>query len=326
MKMAPVALGCIAALLVCGCGSSAYGGAEQQPARSDGAGVATKPPSPRPVTSAATPFAQHLLTHRTRRPPHVRAQFEFVGGAGPGACFEVGNRPQVRVLVEPFSTESKFTGPGFNERGIATYGQPVDVCFDGLGKGPISVTVSGPNGFEMSGALPPLPATRSYHYHNEWSSFDWVPAIEPSWPLGNYVITARGGGLIRRHMLTLVPPDGPGLRVLGPSTDWGHNSVPPNSFAKLYLTGFDGNSDITIDAYRRTGFGPHAHFFSSASVPIPASGNTAIEIPTGPVEGHREGPTFIITTRYQGQTPFAAFTVFKERKWPGQVVGTLPNS
>jgi hypothetical protein len=301
MKVALTVLGGIAALLLCGCGSTAYGG------------------------TAAAPSAQNLLTHRTRRPPHVRAQFEFVGGAGPGACFEAGNPPQVRVLVEPFSAEGEFIGKG-NDQGIATYGQPVDVCFDGLGRGPVSVIMSGPDGFEMSGVLPPLPATPSNHYHHEWTSFDWVPAIEPSWPLGEYVITARRGKLSRCHTLTLIPPRGPGLRVLGPSTDWGHNSVPPGSFAKLYLTGFEGNSEVALDAYRMTGFGPHAHFFSAASVPVPASGNTVIDIPTGPVEGHREGPTFIITTRYHGQAPFAAFTVRKERKWPGQIVGALPDS
>lgn len=319
MKMALAVLGCIAALLVCGCGSGAHGVTEQQPAGSDGGGVATKPSSSSPVASAATRPAQELLTRPTPRPPHVSSQFEFIGGAGPGACFGVGNPPQVRVLVEPFPGESE----GFNEKGIATFGQPVDVCFDGMGRGPISVTVSGPNGFETSGELPPLPSTREYHYGDEWTSFDWVPAIEPSWPLGRYVITARSGSLRRSHTLTLVPPRVAGLRLLGPSTDPGHNSAPPNSYAKLYLTGFKGNSTVELTAYRMAeSSGPHARFFGAASVLIPPSGNTVIEIPTGPGEGSG-GPTFIITTRNQGRTLFAPFTVFKEQKWADQTVGAL---
>jgi hypothetical protein len=230
------------------------------------------------------------------------------------------------VLVEPFPSASESTAEGFNDKGITTYGQPVDVCFDGMGRGPISVTMSGPHGFTMSGVLPPLPATSSYHYKNEWSSFDWIPAIEPSWPQGSYVITARAGALSRSHTLTLVSPQGPGLRVLGPSTDPGHNSVPPNSHAKLFLTGFKGRSTVKLATYRMTGFGPHARFFSAASVPIPASGNTLVEIPTGPDKA-REGsePTFIITAR--SRVLFAPFSVVKEQTaQPNLVVGSLPGS
>jgi hypothetical protein len=322
VRMALAGLVGVAVLLVCGCGSSAHGVTEQQPTGSDGGGVATKPSSSNPVASATTRPAQELLTRPTARPPHVSAQFEFIGGAGPGACLEMGNPPQVRVLVEPFPGKSE----GFNEKGIATFGQPVDVCFDGMGSGPISVTVSGPNGFEMSGELPRLPSTPEYHSEDEWTSFDWVPAIEPSWPQGRYLITARTSEISRSHALILVPPSGPGLRVLGPSTDPGHNSVPSNSQAKLYLTGFKGNSTVELTAYRMAeSFGLPAHFFGVASVPIPPSGNTVIEIPTGPGKG-RSGPTFIITTHYQGRTLFAPFTVFKERKWANQTVGALQGS
>jgi hypothetical protein len=232
----------------------------------------------------------------------------------------------VRVLVEPFPGESESTAEGFNDKGIATYGQPVDVCFDGMGRGPISVTMRGPQGFTMSGVLPPLPATSAYHYKNEWSGFDWIPAIEPSWPEGTYTITARAGTISRSHTLTLVPPHGPGIRVLGPSTDSGHNNVPPNSHVRLFLTGFKIGGAVKLSTYRTTGLEPHARFWSAASVPVPPSGNTEVDIPTGPSKG-REGsePTFIITTRARGQILFAPFSVAKEHgTWPNLIVGPLP--
>jgi hypothetical protein len=256
----------------------------------------------------------------------VSAQFEFVGGAGPGACFEVGEPPQVRVLVENFPSQ-EWAGSGFNDKGIATYGQPIDVCFDGMGRGPVSVTVNGPHGFTMSGALPRLPATSEYHYQDEWTSFDWVPAIKPSWPLGRYVITARTDSISRSHTLTLVPPHGAGLRVLGPSTDPGHNSVPPNSHATLFLTGFKGSRSVKLVTYRTTNFGPHAQFFSTAKVPIPDSGNTVVEIPTGP-EKSREGSetTFIITARSRGRSLFAPFSISNVGTWPNLIVGALPSA
>lgn len=325
MRTVRVGLCSAAMLLVCGCGKSTVDVTASRPAQTDSTD-ATTPVSP-PASVAASPAlpARRLLTHPTPRPPDVSAQFEFVGGAGPGACFGMGNPPQVRVLVGPFPGESP--EQGFNDKGVATYGQPLDVCFDGMGRGPISVDVSGPHGFAMSGVLPPLPTSSAYHYEDEWSSFDWVPAIEPSWPLGSYVITARAGTISRSHTLTLVPPRGPGLRVLGPSTDPGHNSVPPNSHAKLFLTGFKGSGTVELAAYRTTGFGLHAHFFSAAKVPIPASGDTVVDIPTGPDKA-REGydPIYIITARSHDRTLFAPFSVFKEQVWPNVIVGSLPGT
>jgi hypothetical protein len=173
----------------------------------------------------------------------------------------------------------------------------------------------------MSGVLPRLAA--SYRSNNEWTSFDWVPAIEPSWPLGKYVITARAGSITRSHTLTLVSPYGPGLRVLGPSTDRGHNSVPPNSRATLFLTGFKGNSTVKLATYRTIGFDPHAQFFSAAKVPIPSSGNTVVEIPTGP-DKKGSDPTFIITAHAGGRTLFAPFSIFDEQNWTNLIVGHLP--
>jgi hypothetical protein len=116
--------------------------------------------------------------------------------------------------------------------------------------------------------------------------------------------------------------------VLGPSTDPGHNSVPPNSHAKLFLTGFKRSSKVKLAAYRTTGFTEDAHFFGTATVPIPASGNAVVEIPTAPDKA-REGsePTFIITTRSRGRILFAPFSVGKEQTaWANLIVGSLPGS
>lgn len=328
MRMVCVGLCCTAMLFACGCGNSTGDVTTPQPTEPDAAGVTAHASPPVSTAGSSAPPAQGLLTHPTPRPPDVSAQFEFIGGAGPGPCLEMGSPPQVRVLVDPFPGATESMAEGYNDKGIATYGQPVNVCFDAMGRGPISVTMIGPHGFAMSGVLPPLPATSSYHYKNEWTSFDWIPAIEPSWPQGSYVITARAGTLSRSSTLTLVSPQGPGLRVLGPSTDPGHNNVPPNSHAKLFLTGFKANSAVNLVVYRTTDFGSHARFFSATSVPIPASGNTVVEIPTGPDtarEGHE--PTFIITTRSRGRTLFAPFSVAKEQTaWPNLVVGSLPGS
>lgn len=326
MKLTTAGLCCAVLLVVCGCGGSAGTAVTSQPPDPERTGVAENHPSSADAAESTT-HAQGLLLRPTPRPPGVSAQFDFVGGAGPGACFGEGNPAQIRVIVEPFPTASESTAEGFNEKGIATYGQPVDVCFDGMGRGPISVTVDGPHGFARSGELPALPATRSYHYQNEWTSFDWVPAIEPSWPLGRYVISAHAGSITRSHTLTLVSPRRPGLRVLGPSTDPGHNSVPPDSHATIFLTGFKGGSTVKLVAYRVMGFGGQAKFFSTAKVPIPPGGNTMLEIPTGAEKSSKEpGPTFIVTTSSGGRTLFAPFSVFDEQKWPNLVVGLLPQS
>ncbi|HEX6455120.1 MAG TPA: hypothetical protein VF009_01230 [Solirubrobacterales bacterium] len=322
MKLLSPALCCAGILLICGCGRSAVDETVSTATENTQTARQTSHPTAGAGAGASSLPAQDLLTRPTPRPPDVNAQFEFVGGAGPGACFEMGNPPGVRVLVESFPGRDEF-----NERGIATYGQPLDVCFDGLGRGPISVSVKGPKGFAMTGVLPRLPATHDYHYNNEWSGFDWVPAIEPSWPQGRYLITARSGSIRRSHSLIVVPPKGPGLRVLGPSTDPGHNSVPPNSHARLFITGFKGSRSVELVAYRTSGFGPHAHFFSAAQVPIPASGNTVVEIPTGPEEGQGGNErTFIITARFRGETLFAPFSIVRERKWASDIVGALPPS
>jgi hypothetical protein len=315
---------CVALLLVCGCGKSAETDTTSHSVERNSTSVAAQASSMSTTESPSLP-ARDLLRHPTPRPPGVSAQFEFVGGAGPGACFEVGNPPQVRVLVEPFPVQLGSVSEGFNDEGVATYGQPVDVCFDGMGRGPVSVNLTGPHGFKMSGVLPPLPATRSYHYGNEWTSFDWVPAIEPSWPLGRYVITASNGSISQSHSLTLVPPSEPGLRVLGQSTDPGHNSVPPHSHATLFLTGFKGRSAVRLVVYRLTALREQSQFFSAAMVSIPPSGNTVLEIPTGP-EPKGSEPIFIITARSRGRTLYAPFSLFKEEKWPNETVGSLPGA
>ena len=236
---------------------------------------------------------------------------------------DIGTKPAVRVLAEPFASEPSHA-PLTMSPGIVTYGQPVDICFDGAGRGPLPVVVHGPDGFLRSGVFAPLPA--SYRNGSEWLSFDWVPAIEPSWPLGLYTITARAGAIHLRHTFTLVPPSEPGIRVFGPSTDWGHNSVAADSHAKLFLTGFQHRGSVRLVVYHMSGIAGHARFFSTATVPIPSSGNSMIEIPTGPA-AVREGEesTFIVTTRMHGATLSAAFTIVnEERPMPGLAVGSLP--
>lgn len=237
---------------------------------------------------------------------------------------EIRAKPNVRVLAESFASEPSHPPLNYS-RGIVTYGQPVDICFNGVGRGPISVTVHGPDGFVRSGVFAPLPA--SSHYGSEWEAFDWVAAIEPSWPLGPYTVTARAGAIHLHHTFTLVPPSEPGIRVLGPSTDSGHNSVAPNSRAKLFLTGFQHRNSLRLVVYRMAGMAGEARFFSTATVSIPSSGNTMIEIPTGPAAvGEGDESTFIITARMHGATLSAAFTVMNEvRPMAGLAVGSLPH-
>lgn len=282
--------------------------------------AATKPTTDH---AAAQLPAQHLLTHPTRRPPDVSDQFEFVGGAGPSACMDIGAKPGVRVLAEPFASDPSHA-PLMMSSGMVTYGQPVDICFDGAGRGPLSVVVHGPDGFLRSGVFAPLPA--SYSDGSGWEAFDWVPAIEPSWPLGVYTVTARAGAIHMRHTFTVVAPSEPGIRVFGPSTDWGHNNVRANSRAKLFLTGFQHVSSIRLVVYSMAE-GNYARFFSTAVVPIPPSGNTMIEVPTGPGSA-REGyePGFVFTTRLHGVTLFAAFNVTtKEYVFASLAFGALPS-
>ncbi len=321
---------CGFAAVACGCGKSTK---EETSAR-----TALKHSQSGPTTSATSSVkqngdasaatnlpAEHLLTHPTARPPGVSAQFEYVGGAGPGACFTVKSPPRVQVLVESFPGAA---ANSYNDTGVTTYGQPVDVCLQGMGRGPISVSVRGPKGFTMSGALPALPDTPEFHYQNEWTPIDWVPAVEPSWPVGRYLITARSSVSTQSHRLTVVLPREQGLRVLGPSTDPGHNTVAPNSHATVFLTGFAGMTAVTLSAYETTGFESHAQFFAAANVPIPQSGDAVVQIPTG-AEGRHAGAerTFILTARANGRTLFAPFTVSKTiGVFPNLIVGRLPSN
>ena len=110
--------------------------------------------------------------------------------------------------------------------------------------------------------------------------------------------------------------------MLGQSTDPGHNSVPPNSHATLFLTGFKGSSEVRLVVYRLTASSEQDQFFSTAKVPIPPSGNTVVEIPTGP-DPKGSDHMFIITTRSRGRTLYAPFSLFKEEQLLNETVGTL---
>jgi len=228
--------------------------------------------------------------------------------------------PQVRVLAQPFLSEPGRSANLNPNSGSVTFGQAVDVCFNGMGGGPVSVSVHGPDGFAMGGVLPRLPA--SLRNGSEWLAQDWVPAIEPSWPLGRYAVSARSGAVGANSSFTVVPARETGVRVLGPSTDPGHNAVSPDSHATVFLTGFRKVHSLTLTTYYQEGIAGHGRFFSSARVPIPPSGNTMLQIPTGP-KSTRE-PTFIITARSQGVTLLAPFVLESVSNGPGLIVGALP--
>lgn len=334
MRLAAVATVCVVVgLIASGCGRGSAGATVSATHRSAPVASArtahNRSPTPgrSPVTSTESAQqvqspAHWLLTRPTRRPPDVSAQFEYVGGAGPGPCVDPGGPPRVRVFAQPFASNPGRSTNLNTDSGRVTFGQAVDICFNSLGRGPIDVSVNGPGGFATAGVLPQLPA--SFRNGAEWGSYDWVPSIEPSWPLGHYTILARSGSIRVSQSFVLVLPKETGLRVLGPSTDPGHNSVPPNSHAKLFLTGFRGSHSISLTTYRMTGFAGDARYFSTAHVPVPASGNTVLEIPTGPVTGNEL--TYIVTTPSAGVTLFAPFSLVREASVPGLIVGALPGS
>jgi hypothetical protein len=309
------ALIALVALAISGCGSVQNSGEQSTTTTSTA-------PSPQPSqqSSSGTIRRVSLLGHPTPRPPDVRQQFSYVGGAGPGACyFGSSSAPKISVLVEPFSAQPDRPGDTQLIQGRATYGQPTDVCFAGFGRGLVNVTVTGPNGFSLHGMLPTLPARdRS---ESGWESYDWVPGLDPSWPLGKYTVAAKSSVARATTVFTLIPPSEAGLRVLGPSTDPGHNEVPPDSFAMIYLIGFRGLSQVQLSVYELTGLAGRGRFLSSTTVPLPSSGNSILEIPTGHPSANT---TFVVTTVVGQHTLYGAFNVTPPYHDPAMIVGSLP--
>jgi hypothetical protein len=303
----------LVALLVAGSGCGGSGA----PAASTSNQAGTQPVAP--PKPSAPPVDSTLLQRKTPRPPGVSEQFDYVGGAGPGACFEVGaSSPHVSFSAAPFSVTP--ARPGTNSSSQrATIGQAVDICFNGFGRGPVHVVVNGPSGRTMSGDLARwAPKDAS---NGAWPGYDWVPVIDESWPLGRYVVMAQSPDGRASTTFVLAAPTQPGVRVVGPSTDPGHNEVASNSLAKIFLVGFRGKRSVRLVIYKTKGFGPGAAYFSSAEVPMSPSGNAVVMLPTGRASGNA---TFIATAMSGGETLSAAFSVTKPFEGPGSVVGALP--
>ena len=280
-----------------------------------------------PVVKVTTPESANvdsrvrtLLQHPTQRPPDVSAQFKYVGGAGPGPCLQPGGQPRVTIYPWPFAAETVRPGNEAWNHSRITYGQGVDVCFNSLGPGPVDVSVDGPGHHHEAGVLPRLPP--SYRYGSEWTAYDWVPVVNPSWPLGRYTISARAAGNQVSTSFQLIAPWETGLRIVGPSTDPGHNEVAPNSRAEVFLVGFRHVHTVRITVYRLQGMAGQARFFSSANIPMPSSGNVLFSLPTG-----KSGPetTFVVTAKSGSNTLYAPVSIFPPYSAPNLVVGTLPS-
>lgn len=289
-----------------------------------GAGTTAVRTTTRAARRAATVSpAQSLLRHPTPRPPGVSLQFDYSAGAGPGSCdVLLGGPPRVAVVAQPFWSLPFRPADERLHNDRITFGQPVDVCFVGFGRGPVEVSVDEAGRRQVDGVLPRLP--RSERYSDGWANFDWVPAIDDSWPLGRYTISARSGSVHATTSVNVIAPAESGLRVLGPSTDPGNNAVAPNARATVFLAGFKGVASTQLVVYRSgpTDTVETARFFSAASVPIPPSGNAVVTMATG-----RPDPrvTFVAVARYGRYTLSGLFNVDGSRIRPSTVIGPLPS-
>ena len=293
---------------------------------SPAAPAAPRQSAPAAVIPAAVPQEYQALKQHTRRPPDVNAQFEYVGGAGPGACaLATSVRPRVRMIPEPFYVVGGRAGDEKIVAGRATFGQAVDICFDGFRQGPVDVDVDGPGGFTLHGTLPRLRRDCS---GSECGSYDWIPAIDDSWPLGRYSVSGRSGRAHASVTFRVVAPRETGLRVLGPSTDPGHNQITAGTRAKVFLAGFKHVKTVRLVTYRMGQASGLATFFNSTQVQIPPTGNAVLLLPTGRARGET---TFIITVQSGEETLAAPLSLTKPPSSGlppfddlGVVVGELP--
>lgn len=262
------------------------------------------------------------VAHRTPLPAGVSRQFSFVGGAGPGPCFDVTQgAPRVHFYAQPFYSIPD--RPSDNQRtdlGRTTFGQGVDVCFNGFGRGPVSVLMRDPTGRRVRGMLPRLPPADDIAGEG-WAAFDWQPVIDPSWKLGRYMVIARSSAGVATTSFNVVPPTEPGLRVVGDSTDWGHNTVPPHAFTQLLLVGFRGAKTVRVNIYRGRVPSSQLPFLASTLIPIPPSGNVVVRIATPAASA---SVVYDVTTRADGVTLSSAFTVGKPSADPSVLTGALP--
>jgi hypothetical protein len=274
--------------------------------------------------TAAPQINTGILVKPTSRPPDVSEQFDYVGGAGPGNCQidpAVVTKPAIKFFAQPFSGSPAESPDAQRLPGQATFGQAVDICFDGFGQGPVTVEVRAPDASTIAGVLPRLPPTEKSG--DGWAAYDWVPELDPSWPLGRYVVSARAGSLQARTAFVLTPPATAGIRVVGPSTDPGHNEVAADSQAKVYLTGFRGTPSLRLVVYKvkQTGYTQTGFFFGSEQIAVPTSGNTFVRLATGHPP---PGTTFILVVRAGGDVLSSAFAVTKPFAGSNTLVGPLP--
>jgi len=204
--------------------------------------------------------------------------------------------------------------------GRVSFGQSADVCFNGLGLGSARVSVTGPRGFHEVGTL-------DRHTPDECPNgecvdgWDWVPAVDESWPVGLYHVSARSSHAQASTSFQVVPPTTPGIRVLGPSTDPGHNEVAPNTEARVFLTGFRSAKSIRLVVYRLEGLAGKAGFFSAANVPLPSTGRTVVMLPTG---DPAPNTIYLLTVKYEGVVYFAPFAIAQPYTSPSIIIGPLP--
>jgi hypothetical protein len=294
-------------------------------------GTRTRPGTPAaPTVRSSVSQLGPLLQVRTARPPDVAAQFDYVGGAGPGTCDASAvvagptAAPSVKVSGQPFPAMPDRPSGDTTSQHYVTFGQAVDVCFNGFGRGPVRVKLGEPDGHEVIGLLHQLaPSDVNSGAAQGWAPFDWVPDLEPTWPVGLYTVSASARDLHATTSFVLVTPSEPGLRVLGPSTDPGNNTVPPNSQARIFVVGFPADQRLRLVVYRTAGPGSVSDpYFSSTEITLPKSGNLAVTVPTG---NPNPASTFVITAHFDGITLFGAFNVSSPAD-PSVVVGPLPSS
>lgn len=139
--------------------------------------------------------------------------------------------------------------------------------------------------------------------------------------MGKYVVAASYGSNRAEKSFVLTPPSKPGIRVLGPGIDFEDpNPVSPDSTAEVFATGLKGVPKLRLNLYIGSSNARTVTYFSSATVNIPPTGNTVIELPTGKPQ---DGKSFVLTARVGAKTLIAGFYVLAFRE-PNYVVGPLP--
>ena len=275
---------------------------------------------PRANVAAASVYTQkhaapapYRAATRCERSARIRRRRR--SGTVPGPT-RAAPRSSAGCVIRPSSTKQQRTLSSNAEGDIWT-GR--GYLFQRLRARPVNVQVAGPAGFQRSGVLPALEAKDCNS--SGCTAYDWIPAIDSSWPVGRYVVSAKADRASANATFEVVAPTGPGIRLLGPSTDWGHNEIAQHTHALLFLTGFPPLRPVTLVAYRVVDYARAASFYSATAVPIPQSGNTVIQVLTGSA---RPEETFVIAAPLGGTTLFAPVTITKPFVDSSLAVGALP--